>query len=172
MRKMIKDRIVTDDGWQVVRGELDDQGQLDENTLQALAGQDVIVPLSAWQQQRELLSGHTGKVAVWLDSNELPESIAEDLPELPLVALNFPEFKDGRPFTSARELRQRYGYSGEIRAIGDVARDQLFYMARCGFSSFELREDQDPEQALEAFNDFRDAYQPAIDQPLPLFRRR
>jgi uncharacterized protein (DUF934 family) len=89
-----------------------------------------------------------------------------------LVALNFPEFKDGRPYSSARELRQRWRYQGEIRAVGDVLRDQLFFMKRCGFDAFLLREDQNLDAALSAFHDFQDAYQPGIIQPLPLFRRR
>jgi uncharacterized protein (DUF934 family) len=89
-----------------------------------------------------------------------------------LIALCFPVFSDGRAYSSARELRQNMGYAGEIRAIGDVLRDQLFYMHRCGFNAFALRDDQDLELALSAFADFREGYQASVDRPDPLFRRR
>ena len=91
---------------------------------------------------------------------------------LELIALNFPSFADGRAYSSARELRNNLGFKGEIRAIGDVLRDQLFYMARCGFDAFLLRDDQNVETALGAFDDFKDGYQVSVDKPLPLFRRR
>lgn len=166
MPDVIKDGQLTEDQWQLL------EESPDADTLAALGEQPVIVPLSCWQQEQDLLRSCQGPVGVWLDSHERPEELADDLSRLPLIALNFPEFKDGRAFTSARCLRQNLAYEGEIRAIGDVARDQLFYMARCGFNSFVLREDQDPQTCLQAFADFRDAYQPAVDQPLPLFRRR
>jgi uncharacterized protein (DUF934 family) len=89
-----------------------------------------------------------------------------------LVAVNFPQFTDGRGYSSARLLRERYGWRGELRAIGDVFRDQLFYLARCGFDAFALRQGEDAQAALAAFDDFSDAYQTAADRPLPLFRRR
>jgi uncharacterized protein (DUF934 family) len=157
---------VSNDPWTLLPTECD------VDQLSAHAGQDVIVPFCLWQQARDALQQHQGRVAVWLDSHELPAVIADDLPALPLIALNFPEFKDGRALSSARELRERLAYQGEIRAIGDVLRDQLYYMKRCGFSSFALRDDQDVESCLQAFGDFSDSYQPAMDQPLPLFRRR
>jgi uncharacterized protein (DUF934 family) len=81
-------------------------------------------------------------------------------------------FRDGRPFSSARELRQNLGYNGEIRAVGDVLRDQIFYMSRCGFDAFVPRADQDLQECLRAFDDFHDAYQSSVMQPIPLFRRR
>jgi uncharacterized protein (DUF934 family) len=166
MPRIIKDRDIVQDDWQTLTGEVSSQ------VLAQHAGQNVIVPLQCWLQQKDILANHKGRIAVWLDSHELPEQLASELDTLPLVGLNFPEFKDGRTFSSARELRERFAYKGEIRAIGDVTRDQLFYMARCGFDAFAMREDQDLERSLESFDDFRDAYQPAIDQPLPLFRRR
>ena len=88
------------------------------------------------------------------------------------MVLNFPAFKDGRGFTTARLLRERHGYKGEIRAVGDVGRDQMFYMQRCGFNAFEVRSDRDLEDALRALDDFTVTYQAAADQPLPLYRRR
>lgn len=142
-------------------------GQLAEH-----AGKNLIVPLDCWLQCQDALLTRNGKTGVWLDSHQLPEQLGSKGIELPLIALNFPSFKDGRAFSSARELRQNMGFTGELRAIGDVLRDQLFYMARCGFDAFSLREDQDVAEALSAFSDFREAYQASPAQSLPLFRRR
>jgi uncharacterized protein (DUF934 family) len=89
-----------------------------------------------------------------------------------MVAVHFPKFNDGRGYSSARLLRERLGFAGELRAVGDVLRDQLFLLARCGFDSFALRADQDPASALSAFKDFSVRYQAATDEVLPLFRRR
>jgi uncharacterized protein (DUF934 family) len=81
-------------------------------------------------------------------------------------------FTDGRHFSSARLLRERYAYTGEIRAIGDVARDQLFFMQRCGFDAYAIRADRCPVDALQSLTDFSVTYQAAYDQSLPLYRRR
>jgi uncharacterized protein (DUF934 family) len=89
-----------------------------------------------------------------------------------VIAVNFPKFTDGRGFSAARLLRERYGYQGELRAIGDVLRDQLQELERCGFDAFLLRADQDVQSALHAFADLSDQYQTSALQPLPLFRRR
>ena len=115
---------------------------------------------------------YDGNIAVWLDSDENPEQITGGVGSLPLIALNFPVFSDGRSYTSARELRQKHAFKGEVRAIGDVLRDQLYYMAQCGFDTFEIRHDQEPELCLDAFKDFETGYQSTITQPTPLFRRR
>lgn len=141
---------------------------------QALAATDaqLLVPLQLWQSARTTLEAAGKRLAVWLDSDESVNAIAGDLPQLPLVALNFPVFTDGRSFTNATRLHRHYGYLGEIRAIGDVLRDQLFFMRRCGFSSFDLRDTVKLEDAQAALQDFRDSYQSTIEQPLPLFRRR
>ena len=109
---------------------------------------------------------------IWLDTNEQVEEIPDDLEHFQVIALNFPKFTDGRHYSSARLLRERYGYKGEIRAIGDVLRDQLFYMRRCGFDAFAIRADRDPEDALQSLKDFSVRYQAAVDERLPLFRRR
>jgi len=79
---------------------------------------------------------------------------------------------DGRGYSIARLLRERYGWRGELRAIGDVLRDQLFYLTRCGFDAFELRAGQDAQAALTALADFSEAYQSSVERPQPLFRRR
>ena len=133
---------------------------------------DVIVPLALWQGQREALLVREGRLGVWLGGEDDPDDIAGDLEHFELVAVHFQSFTDGRGYSIARLLRERYGWRGELRAIGDVQRDQLFYLARCGFDAFHLREGDNVEAALAAFNDFSEAYQGCVDQPLPLFRRR
>ena len=135
-------------------------------------GADLIVPLALWRLRRDDLLHHPGGVGVWLDAGDDLEAIAPDLDRLDVVAVNFPKFSDGRGFSTARLLRERYGFEGELRAVGDVIRDQLFYLERCGFDAFALRDDQDVALALAAFADLSEAYQPAVDQPVPLFRRR
>jgi uncharacterized protein (DUF934 family) len=166
MTKLIKNQKIKDDSWQLAR----ELGTLAE--LERFGHEDIIVPLGFWRDNKALLKQRESRSAVWLDSHELPAILADDLQDLALVALNFPVFSDGRPYSSARELRVNMGYSGEIRAIGDVLRDQLFYMARCGFDAFQMREDQDLEKALDAFDDFKEGYQSSADKPVPLFRRR
>jgi uncharacterized protein (DUF934 family) len=101
-----------------------------------------------------------------------PAAFAHRLAGVSAIAINFPKFSDGRGYSIARLLRERYGYKGELRAIGEVARDHLHAMAQCGFDAFELREGEDPQQALAAFSDFSDTYQATVAQPQPLFRRR
>lgn len=164
--KLIRDGKAQPDNWHLLDSDVSIE------TLNEMHSQNIIVPLMFWLAQPAAITNREGQTGVWLNSHELPAALAADIHAIPVIALNFPEFKDGRPFSSARELRQRMAYTGEIRAIGDVLRDQLFYMHRCGFNAFVLREDQDLEAALAAFEDFQDAYQAGIDQPLPLFRRR
>ncbi len=135
----------------------------------------VIVPLALWQARRETLLAR-GQVAVWLDSHERAEAIAADLAKLPLVALNFPKFADGRAYSTATLLRGRYAYAGELRAVGDVLRDQFFYMKRCGFDALQPRSerytDAQLQAALASLQDFSEPYQGATDQAEPLFRRQ
>ncbi len=166
MAKLIKNRAVVNDPWLLVK-ELAGIEEIADKPASSL-----IVPLQFWQENREVLKQRTGKTSVWLDSHELPAALGEDLHSFSLIALNFPVFSDGRAYSSARELRCNFMYKGELRAIGDVLRDQLFYMARCGFDAFALRDDQDIDSALTAFHDFREGYQVSFDRPEPLFRRR
>ncbi len=166
MAFVIKHRRLAADSWQLLKPKAD--GGLPPLPQ---AG-DVIVPLAWWLEQRAALLRRAGRLGVWLDSHEEPAAIAGDLDRFALVAVNFPTFGDGRGYSIARLLRERHGYKGELRAIGEVVRDHLFFMASCGFDAFLLRDDQDPEEALTAFGDFSDAYQASVERPLPLFRRR
>ena len=166
MARLIKDRAIVDDHWVLVREPVDGQA------LRELNGQDVILPLQSWLELREDLPLRKGRTGAWLKNIELPESLAPWLTQIPLIALDFPVFTDGRGYSSARELRQNLGYEGELRAIGDVLCDQLLYMSRCGFNAFALRADQNLDAAACRFEDFKDAYQASVVNPLPLFRRR
>ena len=166
MQKVIRNSVIEDDHWTVLKEATGPE------ILKAVPGRSFIAPLKFWKLFRSDLEEYQGEVAIWLDSDENVHDIGPDLHSLPMIALNFPVFSDGRSYTNARELKSQLQYKGEIRAIGDVLRDQLFYMSRCGFDSFALRYDQDPELCLAAFNDFRNSYQSTVVEPQPLFRRR
>ena len=107
-----------------------------------------------------------------LEPTDDPAIVAGALGIAGVIAINFPTFGDGRGYSIARLLRERYGYKGELRAVGEVARDHLHAMAQCGFDAFQLREGENPQEALKAFGDFTEQYQATAAQPLPLFRRR
>ena len=130
------------------------------------------VPLAAWRARRPEFLARAGATGVWLEPGDDLGGIAPDLGRLALVAVRFPKFTDGRGYSIATLLRTRHAYSGELRAIGDVGRDQLFALARVGFDAFVLPPHRDPEAALASFRDFGMAYQASADSPLPLFRRR
>lgn len=132
----------------------------------------VVVSLSAWKRDRDELLARGCALGVWLGPADEPAELAPDLHRLSLVAIHFPRFADGRGYSSAALLRTRHGYRGELRAIGDVGRDQLFYLKRCGFDSFELAPHRDPRAALAGLDDFSLRYQGSVDDPLPLFRKR
>ena len=164
MQRIIKNGEVVDETWHLLPKDV---------TLDGLSNcDDLIVPLRLWLDHAHALKARDGGLGVWLDSDEAVEEIADDLEYFQVVALNFPAFTDGRHYSSARLLRDRYGYKGEVRAIGDVLRDQLFYMRRCGFDAFAVRPDRDPYGALRSLEGFSVTYQAAADEPLPLFRRR
>lgn len=161
MQRVIKDGQQVADNWQLLAPDA---------SIEQLPEGQIIVPLSLWQVHRQQLVT-PGDVGVWLEADQQIEELCDDLDALPLIALNFPSFTDGRHYSTARLLRERYGYQGEIRAIGDIQRDQLFYLKRSGFNAFALREDQDPASAIKGLQDFSESYQSAVGE-LPLFRRR
>jgi uncharacterized protein (DUF934 family) len=107
-----------------------------------------------------------------LEPTDDPALIAGAVGVAGVIAIRFPKFGDGRGYSIARLLRERHGYEGELRAVGEVARDHLHAMEQCGFDAFELREGEDPLEAMKAFGDFTEQYQATTAQPLPLFRRR
>jgi len=162
MPKLIKDGALVENEW----------------TLAELSSEDIvpngktIVSLEYWNAHQAEIADRPESVGVSLQSTETPDQIEGDLNSIPLIAVNFPAFADGRGFSIARLLRERMKYEGEIRAIGAPIRDQLTYLARVGFNAFELAEHYDPSEALASLKDFRENYQVAVDQPVPLFRRR
>ena len=107
-----------------------------------------------------------------LEAGDDPALVAPALGQARVVAVRFPKFGDGRAYTIARLLRERYGYKGELRAVGEVGRDHLYYMSQCGFDAFELRAGENPQEALAAFGDFSTSYKSTTARPEPLFRRR
>ena len=138
MQRLIKNGEVINDSWHLLDKDA---------TLDGLPNSDsIIVPLALWLEHSHALKARDGGLGVWLDSDEEVESIADDLSQFQVVALNFPVFSDGRNYSNARLLRDRYQYQGEVRAIGDVLRDQLFFMQRCGFDAFALRADRNADE--------------------------
>lgn len=133
---------------------------------------DITVGLDRYRELRPSLIVRAGRVGVRLRPDQEAKLVADLASELSLIAIEFPAFKDGRGYTTARLLRERHHFVGELRAVGDVLRDQLFYMERCGFNAFELKAGKDIEGALAAFKEFSVTYQGAADDPRPMFRRR
>jgi uncharacterized protein (DUF934 family) len=164
--QIIKGREVVADDWSVLRL---DEGDVPES-VEVPAGK-VIVPLKVWQAQRDTLLARAGQIGIWFASDELAASVKEDLDKFALIAVDFPKFSDGRGYSIAFNLRKRLGYTGELRAIGDVLRDQLFQMQRCGFDAYATRQDRSIHDALKGLTVFSETYQASVDQPLPLFRR-
>jgi uncharacterized protein (DUF934 family) len=164
MQRIIKNGQVIDESWHLLPKDA---------TLEGITNcDDLIVPLALWAEHAHALKARDGGLGVWLDAGEEIEEIADQLDNFQVIALNFPAFTDGRHSSTAYLLRTRYGYKGEVRAIGDVLRDQMFALKRCGFDAFAVREDKDPYDALKGLEDFSEVYQASSDQPLPLFRRR
>jgi uncharacterized protein (DUF934 family) len=173
MTSIIKNRAVVADDWQVLRTPED--GQLP--APEALPAGKLLLPLAYWQASREALlaaraSGPQGELGVWLAGDEEPADLVADFDKLAVIAVDFPIFRDGRGFSIGRLLRERYGWRGELRAIGDVLRDQLAYHERCGFDAYAVRADKDIHDALNAFGELTVRYQGAFDDPRPLFRHR
>ena len=163
MPQLIKDGAIIDDRWTLLR----------EGTSLADVSdvEPAIVPLALWLAQRDAL-GSRGEIGVWLKPSDNPDLLAVDCPALPLIAIDFPQFTDGRGYSIARLLREQHQFTGELRAIGDVLRDQLYYLWQCGFNAFAVRADRSLEDALKGLSDFSDNYQATWVRPVPFFRRR
>ncbi len=158
--QIIKDREIVEDNWL----HLDDDAEL-------VAG-NITVSLARWQEQHESLEKHDGALGLRLTGEDPLEEIVPDLGKFSLIVLFFPAFTDGRCYSFARLLRDRYDYKGEIRAQGDVLHDQLFYMTQCGINSFEMANANRLVDAMPAFDDFSESYQTTVLKPEPLYRRR
>jgi len=174
MATLLKDERIASDSWQLLEGgaarwlTVGEDGFVPDFPGEA----DLIAPLALLKARGKELFERAGRTGVMLEPHEDPAEIAQTLAQLSLVAVRFPKFGDGRGYSSARLLRERHGYRGELRAVGDVLRDQLLFMKRSGFDSFSLRDDQDPAEAISAFSEFSEQYQASSTEPQPLFRRR
>lgn len=133
---------------------------------------DVIISLSRFQADGEALLGEGRSVGVRLEPNEEAEALAYDLPRLAVVALAYPKYRDGRQYSNARVLRERFGYKGEVRAVGDVLREQAGFMVRCGIDAFEPADGSSPEQWEHITRRFRHVYQRGADDRTPAFAER
>jgi len=160
MPTLIKAGKLTQDSWR--------SPNEDGDAVELAATGNQLLTESQWLQVREV--GITA-AGVQLEPGQSPAPLLDALDELAVVAIHFPVFADGRGFSYGRELRQR-GYQGELRAVGNFIRDQLYYLSRCGFDAFQMDDDKLLQQALPSLRDFSDSYQACADQPLPLFRRR
>lgn len=165
MRDIIsKEGTITADAWVVV------PRPADGDSLN-IPDQPALIPADLWLAGKEHFEGRDD-IGVWFDSHDEPEILEGLVNELKLIAVNFPKFSDGRGYSIARLLRERFGYQNELRAIGDVLLDQLQFMKRCGFDSYALREDKDATKAARSLSFFSQGYQAATDTDIPLFRRR
>lgn len=153
---LLKNGEVVDDPWT----PLPEDGEL-------TAEGDVVVTLEQWQGSRAELLARNGRLGLRLRSDQSPAQLAEDLEHFALIALEFPRFGDGRAYSYARLLRERYGFEGELRAVGNVLRDQLFFMLRCGFDAFEVAHDNAVAAWQEAVSEISVLYQPTGDGRRP-----
>ncbi len=162
---LIKNNVLVNDEWTVLRLH---EGEA-ANSVTVPAGK-VIVPLPVWNCQHEALQGRK-ELGVWLASFERAEDIPDDIHRFPVIGVDFHKYTDGRGYTLAYRLRKQMGFRGELRAMGDVLHDQLFYMKRVGFDAFAVREDKDAAAAMAGFADFSLSYQASADTDEPLYRR-
>jgi uncharacterized protein (DUF934 family) len=157
--RIIRKREIVEDGWVHVADD-----------VAVPAGGDVIVTLDRWRRERDALRARCGRLGVRVPNTLEPRELADDLAHFSVIAVHFPKYRDGRGFSLARLLR-RAGYTGEIRAVGNVLRDQLYYMERCGFDTYEIQPGKSIEDALAVFGEMSVTYQDAAD-PRSVDRRR
>lgn len=196
MSNLIRNNAIVEDDWTCITlpaGEETVRKQAGKVVLFKLTGEEthtpeqiaatvipetgkVIVPLSVWQARKQELADRLekGELGIWLDTHELLETLVAsvaDINQLPIIAVHVERFADGRIFSIGNLLRTRYGYKKELRAFGDVLRDQLFFLKRCGYDSYLIRPDRSAEDALTGLQDFSQPYQGAVDETQPVWRR-
>ena len=133
---------------------------------------DVIISLTRFQAEGDRLLSEGRAVGVRVESDEQVEALAYDLPRIAVVALAFPKFGDGRAYSSAALLRERFDFKGEVRAVGDVLREQAGFMVRCGFDAFEPADGSTPDVWERAARRYRHVYQRGVDARAPAFVER
>jgi len=136
----------------------------------------IILPLSVFIARNDEIKSRIaqGEIGVWLATHELLENLIQqqaDLNALPIIAIFVERFADGRIFSLGNLLRTRFGFKNELRAFGDVLRDQLFFLKRSGFTSYLVRADRSAQEAIASLSDFTKPYQGAVDEPRPVFKR-
>lgn len=153
-------------------------GRVAESDFDIVSGDDVdtsqsnvLIPMKVWLENRDTLAGRND-IGIWLEPDDEVEDIADAVLSFPIIGLNFPTFFDGRCLSTATLLRRQYGFDGELRAVGDVRRDQIEQMKRCGINAFDMADGQDLDKAIESLHQFSHAYQATVDNPEPLFRKR
>ncbi len=162
MSRIIRQRTLVEDEWTLA---------VDAATHSPATGK-LIVPLARWRIERECLLAQAHAVGVLLPNTEDVEVAYSEVADRPLLALQFPTFSDGRALTQATLLRTRLGFTGELRAVGDVVRDLVFWLGRCGFDAIVPRPDQDLSDCCAALHEIRAAYQPAADGQASAWARR
>ena len=158
---LIKDGRLAEDSWV----HLDDEATLSPEVRP-------IVSLERWQAEHATLRQRNAPLGIRLKSDQSPAEIADDIAQFAVIALDFPKFTDGRAYSAARLLRERYGYTGELRAIGNVLRDQFLFMQRCGFDSFEVEDAKAAEAWADSIAAISIAYQPGADARRPAIALR
>jgi uncharacterized protein (DUF934 family) len=158
---LVKKGAIAEDSWSTLADD-----------VAAPAKGDIVVGYERFLKEADALTARKGRLGVRVGSSEDVIALAPHLKALSLVALEFPKFGDGRAFSSARLLRERLGYTGEVRAVGDVLRDQLFYMVRCGFDAFEIVRPDAAEVFAKAMGEQNIVYQAASDDRRPAWRAR
>lgn len=160
MQNLINQEAVLENNWTIINDESGDFSQ-----------KNIMIPANYWLENQEEFAGRDD-VSIWLAGDADLSHFRGLLTQFPVIGINFPAFADGRGYSLARLLAEREMYIGEIRAIGDVLIDQLFFMKRCGFTSYLLKDGIDAQKALNYFSTFKDPYQLAADIKDPLFRRK
>ena len=158
---LLKNGEIVEDTWRNLADDEDISGE-----------ESIIVSLDRWQNEPDKFNGRNGALGIRLESHQKPDAIADDVERFDLIALDFPVLPDGRAFSHGRLLRERYGFKGELRAVGKVIQDQLYFMERCGFDAVELSEGEDVAKSIAALNAFTVAYQPAADDIKPAYKAR
>ena len=154
---------LVDDNWMLVE---------DGRTEIASAGGKVIVTLARWRAERETLVAAHAAVGVLVPNTADIEAVFAEIADRALIVLQFPAFTDGRALSQAMVLRKRLGFTGELRAVGDVIQDLVFWLGRCGFDSIVPRKDENLEACRAALNEIKVAYQAAADEHTPVWIRR
>ncbi len=157
---------------QIVDNDILHVAETEELTANDLPEGQISVPLNLWLEEKDAIKARGHRIAVQIGVDEHPEELVDDLHDIDLIVLPFANHVDGQSYSHAYKLRTRFGFEGEIRAIGDVKFDQLGFLTRVGCNAFELPETENLLTALRAFGEFSEAYQPSADGARNIFSRR